>query len=150
MGTLGKVQRVAGLFQEGIRICRMSTVVFPALYFPRTHDIKPGKPLGAVLVRKPRLDEGLLGLGLDFWAGGCGLILFSGSADGMPWEVLLCTRGRCRDTLGKYHGFKNSYWKIFYEQSNLHLTVDNHCLNNWFVYKVDPMNRLKFSFMPYL
>lgn len=62
----------------------MSIVFLPALYFPRTPGIKPGRPLGAVLVRKPRLDEGLLGLGLDSWAGGCGLILFSGSADGMP------------------------------------------------------------------
>ena len=84
MGTLGKVQKVAGLFQEGIFICRMSTVVFPALYFPHTHGIKPGRSLGAVLVRKPRLDEGLLGLRFDSWAGGCGLILFSGPADGMP------------------------------------------------------------------
>ena len=84
MGTLGKVQRVAGLFQEGICICRMSPVVFPPLYFPRTHGIKPGSPLGAVLVRKPRLDEGLLGLGIDSWAGGCGLILFRGPADGVP------------------------------------------------------------------
>lgn len=72
----------------------MSTVVFPALYFPRTCGIKPGRPLGAVLVKKPRLDEGLLGLRLDSWAGGCGLILFSGPADGMPWEVLLCTQGK--------------------------------------------------------
>lgn len=47
-----------------------------------------------MLVKKPRLDEGLLGLRLDSWAGGCGLILFSGPADGMPWEVLLCTQGK--------------------------------------------------------
>ena len=61
---------------------------------PCTRGIKPGRPLGAVLVRKTQLDEGLLGLGLDSWAGGCGLVLFSGPADGMPWEVLLCTRGK--------------------------------------------------------
>ena len=84
MGTLGKVQRVAGLFQGAVSICRMSAVVLPALYFPRTCGIKPGRPLGAVLVKKPRVDEGLLGLGLYSWAGGCGLVLFSGPADGMP------------------------------------------------------------------
>ena len=111
---------------------------------PRTRGIKPGRPLGAVLVRKPQLDEGLLGLGLDSWAGGCGLVLFSGPADGMPWEVL-CTREGAETGSGNTdHGFKNSYWKIFYEQICIWLKT----IIAWIVvYKIGPMNRLKLSFM---
>ena len=94
--------------------------------------------------------RGCWGSDLIAGLGAAGLFSSVGLLMGCPEKSCCVLRGRCRDRLRKDHGFKNSYWKIFYEQSNLHLTEDNHCLNNWFVDKVGPMNRLKFSFMPYL